>query len=61
MDVKSLTSKLREYVRLAGGRRAAVQGWVRGPLVVAEEPPPSQPVATWDELRPELDRDREER
>jgi len=40
---------------------AVREGWMDAPLVAAEGPPPRQPVATWDELRHELDRDREER
>jgi antitoxin (DNA-binding transcriptional repressor) of toxin-antitoxin stability system len=37
------------------------QGWMEAPLMVAEGPPPRKPVARWDELRRELDADREER
>jgi hypothetical protein len=37
------------------------KGWIAAPLVVAEGPPPRQPVATWDELARELDADRGER
>jgi len=37
------------------------EGWMSAPLVVAEGPPPRQPVASWDELVRELDRDRGER
>jgi antitoxin (DNA-binding transcriptional repressor) of toxin-antitoxin stability system len=40
---------------------AVREGWITAPLVVAEGPPPRQPVATWDELADELDRDRRER
>jgi len=41
--------------------QAVREGWIGAPLVVAEGPPPRQPIATWDELRRELDSDREER
>lgn len=37
------------------------EGWIEAPLVVAEGPPPRQPVARWDELARELDADREDR
>jgi antitoxin (DNA-binding transcriptional repressor) of toxin-antitoxin stability system len=37
------------------------EGWIQAPLVVAEQPPPRQPVATWDQLARELAADREER
>jgi antitoxin (DNA-binding transcriptional repressor) of toxin-antitoxin stability system len=40
---------------------AVREGWITAPLVVAEGPPPRQPVATWDELARELDADRDER
>jgi antitoxin (DNA-binding transcriptional repressor) of toxin-antitoxin stability system len=40
---------------------AVREGWMRAPLVVADGPPPRQPIATWEELRLELDSDREER
>jgi antitoxin (DNA-binding transcriptional repressor) of toxin-antitoxin stability system len=40
---------------------AVREGWVTAPLVVAEGPPPRQPVARWDELARELDTDRGER
>jgi antitoxin (DNA-binding transcriptional repressor) of toxin-antitoxin stability system len=40
---------------------AVRQGWMEAPLMVAEGPPPRKPVARWDELRRELDADREER
>ena len=40
---------------------AVREGWITAPLLVAEGPPPRQPVATWDELAGELDRDRGER
>jgi antitoxin (DNA-binding transcriptional repressor) of toxin-antitoxin stability system len=40
---------------------AVREGWIRAPLVVAEEPPPRQPVTRWAELARELQADREER
>lgn len=40
---------------------AVREGWVQAPLVVAEAPPPRQPVASWAALSSELDRDRGER
>jgi antitoxin (DNA-binding transcriptional repressor) of toxin-antitoxin stability system len=40
---------------------AVREGWVTAPLLVAEGPPPRQPVAPWDDLADELDRDRGER
>jgi antitoxin (DNA-binding transcriptional repressor) of toxin-antitoxin stability system len=40
---------------------AVREGWITAPLVVAEGPPPRQPVATWDELARELAADRGER
>lgn len=40
---------------------AVREGWMDAPLVVGEGPPPRKPIATWDELRRELDADREER
>ncbi|HEX9189892.1 MAG TPA: prevent-host-death protein [Vicinamibacteria bacterium] len=40
---------------------AVREGWITPPLVVAEGPPPRQPVATWAELAEELDRDRGDR
>jgi antitoxin (DNA-binding transcriptional repressor) of toxin-antitoxin stability system len=40
---------------------AVREGWVQAPLVVAEGPPPRQPVTTWEALASELDRDRGER
>jgi antitoxin (DNA-binding transcriptional repressor) of toxin-antitoxin stability system len=40
---------------------AVREGWMTAPLVVAEGPPPRQPVATWNELARELDTDRGER
>jgi antitoxin (DNA-binding transcriptional repressor) of toxin-antitoxin stability system len=40
---------------------AVREGWITAPLVVAEGPPPRQPVAPWDELARELDADRGER
>ena len=40
---------------------AVREGWISAPLLVAEGPPPRQPVATWDELSRELDRDRDDR
>ena len=40
---------------------AVREGWISAPLLVAEEPPPRQPVAPWDVLGRELDEDRGER
>ena len=40
---------------------AVREGWFAAPLMVAEGPPPRKPIATWDELKRELDSDREER
>jgi len=40
---------------------AVREGWLSVPLLVAEGPPPRQPVAAWKELARELDADREER
>ncbi len=40
---------------------AVREGWLSAPLLVAEGPPPRQPVAAWDELAHELDADRDER
>lgn len=40
---------------------AVREGWLSAPLMVAEEPPPRQPVAAWSELRRELDGDRGDR
>jgi len=40
---------------------AVREGWMTAPLMVAEGPPPRQPVAKWDELRRELDTDRGDR
>ena len=40
---------------------AVREGWVQAPLVVAEGPPPRQPVASWEALSRELDGDRGER
>jgi len=37
------------------------EGWMHAPLVVAEGPPPRQPVTTWDEIARELEADREDR
>lgn len=37
------------------------EGWIHAPLIVAEGPPPRQPVATWGELARELDADRDDR
>jgi antitoxin (DNA-binding transcriptional repressor) of toxin-antitoxin stability system len=33
---------------------AVREGWVSAPLMVAEGPPPRQPVTTWSELAREL-------
>lgn len=40
---------------------AVREGWLQAPLVVAEGPPPRQPVASWESLSRELDGDRGER
>jgi antitoxin (DNA-binding transcriptional repressor) of toxin-antitoxin stability system len=40
---------------------AVREGWMTAPLMVAEGPPPRQPVAPWSELRRELDTDRGDR
>jgi antitoxin (DNA-binding transcriptional repressor) of toxin-antitoxin stability system len=40
---------------------AVREGWIAAPLVVAEGPPPRQPLTTWDALALELDADRGER
>ena len=40
---------------------AVREGWMAAPLMVTDEPPPRQPIATWGELQRELDSDREER
>ncbi len=40
---------------------AVRHGWVQAPLVVAEGPPPRAPVAPWEALSAELDRDRGDR
>ncbi len=40
---------------------AVREGWLSAPLLVAEGPPPRQPVTAWDELAHELDADRDER
>lgn len=40
---------------------AVREGWISAPMVVAEGPPPRQPVATWDELSREIDADRGDR
>ena len=40
---------------------AVREGWMNAPLMVGEGPPPRKPIATWDELKRELDKDREER
>jgi hypothetical protein len=36
-------------------------GWLSPPTSVGEGPPPSIPVMSWEELKEELDRDREDR
>lgn len=41
--------------------QAVREGWIAAPLMVAEGPPPRQPVATWSELQRELEADRGER
>lgn len=40
---------------------AVREGLLQAPLMVAEGPPPRQPVASWDDLARELAADREER
>jgi antitoxin (DNA-binding transcriptional repressor) of toxin-antitoxin stability system len=40
---------------------AVQQGWIKAPLVVAEGPPPRQPVASWATLSEEIEKDRAER
>jgi len=40
---------------------AVREGWITAPLLVAEGPPPRQPVAKWKELSNELEDDRSER
>jgi len=40
---------------------AVREGWMTAPLMVAEGPPPRQPVATWSEISRELDADRGDR
>jgi antitoxin (DNA-binding transcriptional repressor) of toxin-antitoxin stability system len=40
---------------------AVREGWMTAPLMVAEGPPPRQPVASWSELARELELDRGER
>ena len=40
---------------------AVREGWMDAPHVVAEGTPPRKPVASWDELRRELDADRADR
>ncbi len=40
---------------------AVREGWVRAPLIVAEGPPPRQPVARWEVLARELGLDRGDR
>ena len=40
---------------------AVRQGWLTPPTLVTREPPPRQPVMTWEELRRGLDEDREDR
>ena len=40
---------------------AVREGWLTAPLMVADGPPPRQPVATWSELACALDDDRGER
>jgi antitoxin (DNA-binding transcriptional repressor) of toxin-antitoxin stability system len=41
--------------------QAVRDGWLSAPLMVAEGPPPRQPVATWIELAGQLDDDRADR
>lgn len=40
---------------------AVRQGWVKAPLLVAEDPPPRLPVTRWEVLSRDLARDRGER
>jgi antitoxin (DNA-binding transcriptional repressor) of toxin-antitoxin stability system len=40
---------------------AVREGWMTAPLIVAEGPPPRQPVARWSELARELEVDRGDR
>jgi len=40
---------------------AVREGRMTAPLIVAEGPPPRQPIATWGELQSELDADRGDR
>ena len=40
---------------------AVRNGLLTGPLHVAETPPPRLPVARWEDLKAELDRDRDDR
>ncbi len=40
---------------------AVREGWLTAPLMVAEGPPPRQPVAKWSDLARELGDDRGER
>jgi antitoxin (DNA-binding transcriptional repressor) of toxin-antitoxin stability system len=40
---------------------AVREGWMHAPLMVAEGPPPRKPIATWNELKGELDADRADR
>ncbi|HVO12960.1 MAG TPA: prevent-host-death protein [Vicinamibacteria bacterium] len=40
---------------------AVRHGWVQPPLGAGDGPPPRAPVARWEELAAELDRDRGER
>lgn len=40
---------------------AVREGWIQAPLVVAEGPPPRQPVAAWKTLAREIEKDRGER
>ena len=51
-DLIDSAEKALDYIR---------EGWMDAPLMVAEGAPPRKPVATWDELKQELDADREER
>jgi len=49
-----------ETTRIGSGPRSR-PARITAPLVVAEGPPPRQPVAPWSELARELDADREDR
>jgi antitoxin (DNA-binding transcriptional repressor) of toxin-antitoxin stability system len=50
-----------EALRDAELAEAVRKGLLTPPAITAIEPPPRSPVATWNELRRELDEDREDR